>query len=201
MSSELPVTRFGEDTTLHWSCRPGDFILWFTIKSVMHLMGDPENAWTIMDFWEMRDGDFAKITNRIEDLPPSFELHPSEVCNHAAWVISERMKAGCTPGEIMEGPNIWRVRVGDRLAWAGPSRPGMEAVDSLLSIVQFEECALVIGESNRRMGLEEFIGFGSPSEAGQSPEKVARCRRAYEAVRNLGIPRSIADVNVEWVFG
>ena len=201
MSSELPVSGFGKDMTLHWSCRPGDFILWFTVKSVMDLMGDPENAWTIMDFWEMRDGDFVTITNRIEDLPPWFELHPSEVCNHAARVISERLKAGQEAGEIMDGPHIWRVRAGDRIAWAGPSRPGMEAVDSLLSIVQFEECALVIGESNRRMGLEEFIGFGSPTQAKQSPEKVARCRRAYEAVRNLGIPRSIADVDVEWVFG
>ena len=137
------------------------------------------------------------ITSRIEDLPSWFELHPTEVWGRAARVMSARIKAGYEPGDIMDGPNIWRVWTGHRLAWVGPSRPGLEAVEDILSIVRFGTCAMVIGESNR-LSVEDIVGFGSLTETGQSPENVARCRHAYEVIRDMGIPRSFTE---EWMFG
>ena len=45
--------------------------------------------------------------------------------------------------EPMDCPNLWRVFAGDRLAWVGPPRGGVESVDGVLAVVEFRENALV----------------------------------------------------------
>jgi hypothetical protein len=102
-----PVRRFGDDLTLRWSCRVGEFVLWVGLQNF--LASDRECGWTIRDFWLMRDGDFVTITNRSADLPPWFELHPSEVCGSAVYKMMERLAAGYQPKEPMDAPTIWRV--------------------------------------------------------------------------------------------
>lgn len=194
MSLDVPILPLKKDSTIRWSCRPGDFILWFRAKGIF---ADPEHAGTVLDIWEMRDGDFVTITNRAEDLPEGFVLHPSEVCNRLAHEMVKRLNNGYQPGEIMEGSNLWRPKGGDRLVWVGPSRPGTESTGGVLSVLDFRECALAVGESNR-IGIQDLFAFGSLSESHRSPEAIRMCQTAVEIVRKMGMPRTFA---LEWRLG
>lgn len=152
------ISVFGTDTTLRWSCRAGDFLIWFRWKNIL---ADPEHGVTIPDMWEMRTGDFATITNRAADLPSWFELHPTEVCNSLVPPMMEKLKRGWKPGDIVDGPNLWRLRAGDRMAWVGDPRRSMCNHGHVLAVVDFQESALVVGETNRTMTMEDAVLFGS----------------------------------------
>jgi len=189
------VTRFVADMTLRWACRKGDFLLWFHWKDLFET--DPVKAIGIVDVWEMRDGDFVTITNRLEDIPSWFALHPTEVGNLLAFQMMQKLDQGYQPGEIMDGPNIWRPQAGDRIAWVGEPRPGQPAVNHVLSLLDFWACALVLGEGNAS-GIADGSIFGMLSQAQQSPTAVTHAQAAVHAVRQLGLPRNLS---LEWVLG
>ena len=190
-----PITCFDSDMTIRWSCRKGDFLAWFRWKN---LFADAEHGVDMRDVWEMRAGDFVTITNRTDDLPPWFKLHPTEVCNRLAYSMMEKLKKGYRPGEIMDGPNLWRFRAGDRLAWIGEPRTGMQSHGNVLVVLDFVESALAIGETTRNQTMEEAIAFGSLTPQGEAPENVAKVREAVAIVREMGTPRTLAT---DWQLG
>jgi len=181
------IRTFGADITLRWSCRRGDLVIWLSPKGNPIFLSKPEDAWTMPDIWETRAGDWVTITNRLEDIPPWFELHPTEVCNRLVRPMMQKLNSGWTPGSIMDGLNIWRARAGDRLAWVRPAKPHSSQEGRVLCVLKFRECALVLGESNRPGG-EDLYSFGSLCEAGKSQEALAVTRRAIEIVRRMGAP-------------
>ena len=62
-------------------------------------------------------GAFVTITNRWQDFPAWFDLHPTEVTNSLMGWMRSRIEARDYPEEPIEGPNIWRVQGGDRIVW------------------------------------------------------------------------------------
>lgn len=192
-SSRPVVVQLTNDMTLRWSCRQGDFILWTSWP----FPSGPRQTPQIVDLWQMRDGDFVTITNRTADLPAWFELHPTEVCDALVFEMLKKLESGYQPGEIMDGPSIWRLKAGDRLVWVGESRPGSKAVNHVLAILECRECALAVGESNRG-APEEWLAFGSFLHPELTPAELARTRAAAEAVGKLGMPRTIA---LQWALG
>jgi hypothetical protein len=219
MAERFPkILRVRGDSTLRWACRRGDFLLWLTPKSLIHLMSGSDDAWQMPDYWEMRDGDSVTITNRSTDLPSWFELHPTELAGGEALRASARLAHGWTPGDILVGPNIWRVKTGDRLAWVGESRLGSEGVEGTLAILDIQESVVVLGESSAdpaegrhvapgplrdrmtpaELALAEAMAFGSPSSSAQSPDVTRRCHQAVMFMQSLGIPSFFAP---EWTFG
>jgi hypothetical protein len=183
---------FGRDSTIRWSTRGGDYVMW--VRCV-NLFGQGESAYRILDFWELRDGDFVTITNRPEDLPVWFELHPTEVRNALAHKMMARLNAGHSPGVPADGPNLWRARSGDRLVWVGGrgSERTREPVRGLLSL---QECALVIGESSRPGDWPAI--FGAPSADQASPEDATLLRCGFLRAVELGLPRSL---DARWGLG
>jgi hypothetical protein len=119
------VVSFRRDMTLRWPCRGGDFLLWFGYRD---MVSGPD-AIQCQDLWEMRDGHHVTITNRLEDLPPWFRLHPTEVCGSFVYKLMPRVEQGDYPSEPMSGPNLWRLKVGDRVAWVGAHRPDRRSVN------------------------------------------------------------------------
>lgn len=190
--SSISITRFGSDRTLRLSCREGDLLIWFRWTSVLaeHL--------EVIDVWEMRAGDYATITNRWNDLPSWFELHPTEVCDRLIRSMQARIENGDIPDEVMEGPNLWRARAGDRLVWMGPPRTGVPAHGNVLGVIDFTESALVAGETNRTQTAAGEWLFGALTPEGTRPENVARGREAVAVVRAMGIPRTLATA---WRLG
>src|SRR6185437_10472419 len=93
------------------------------------------------------------------------------------------------PDAPMQGPNLWRLKSGDRVAWVGADRPDRRSVNGILAILDCRDAALLVGEGEQG-GLEEFAGFGKPSTPEMKPDDVARCQTAVNVVRTLGLPRT-----------
>ena len=87
----------------------------------------------------------------------------------------------------MDGPNLWRLESGDRVAGVGAGRGERHAVNGILDILDWRDCAPLIEEGNRG-GLEEFVGFGAPTTPRMKPEDVMSCQAAVKAVKGLGLP-------------
>jgi hypothetical protein len=94
------IIRLAQDMTLRWPCRRGDFILWMGYSDIF---AGPESI-QIRDLWEMRDGYHVTITNRPEDFPAWFELHPTEVCNSLVLKMAARIEEGHYPIVGMKPP-------------------------------------------------------------------------------------------------
>jgi hypothetical protein len=120
-----------------------------------------------------------KVTNRVEDFPSWFELHPTEVADTLVFKLMPKIQEGRYPAEPLDGPNLWRLKSGDRIAWVGTDRPDRHCIDGVLVIMEFRECALAIGEGNET--LENLTRFVTPS-AEINEETFARCRAAVNFV-------------------
>lgn len=48
MPADATVVQFMDDTTLRWSCRQGDYILWVRYASIF------EDSYRLADVWERR---------------------------------------------------------------------------------------------------------------------------------------------------
>lgn len=187
------IISFRRDMTLRWPCRRGDFFLWFRYRNIFSGV----EAIECHDMWEMHDGYHVTITNRLEDLPLWFSLHPTEVCDSFVYKMMARVEKGDYPSEPMDGPNLWRLKSGDRLAWVGPERPERRSVNGVLAILDCHDCALVVGEGDRG-GLEAFIGFGDLTTPNMKPEDAVHCQAAVKVVKQLGLPRSWGP---DWMLG
>lgn len=186
---------FQSDTTLRWSCRAGDYVMWCGFKGIFSPKG---REYSINDLWQLKDGDFITITNRQSDLPTWFELHPLEVSGSLVYWMQKKLKSGYQPGDIIDGPNIWRILTGDRLVWVGKPRPDIESNNGVLSIITFEENAIIIGEPySEHDGLPYFGGF---EQQDQSKEDKLLCRNSLIAASELGIPYS-ATAGGKWTIG
>ena len=186
-----PVTTVVSDFTRRLSCRDGDLLLWMRPGNV--LIGTVENLkWEMPDCWFLQDGTNILITNRSIDLPDWIELHPMETAGALAFQTMRRLQTGWLPSDPVDAPNIWRVCAGDRVAFAGKSRPGVSAcADGLVEIFDFRESAMIVGEAYHG-GLEDFMSFGQPGDSAPSKQQQATAEAAVEAIRRLGMPRSLA---------
>ena len=97
------------------------------------------------------------ITNRWPDLPAWFEFHPLEVGDGAVWEMKKRLDAGYKPKDVMDGPSLWRVKAGDRLAWVTIN----DSDAPVKELLTFKACALVLG-GNSNASSERNILFGAP---------------------------------------
>ena len=172
--------------TERWEAVYGDILIWFRSGGIMQL-----EDWTVVDLWKLKDGHSVTITNRPEDLPEWFELHPTESSSSLAREMLKRLNEGFQPGEIMDRPNIWRVMAGDRLclAWISGSSTDRESISNILSIVDFRCCALVVAETDAN---------GAPSRP-DDPSAIALARAGATVIRRMG-PARILGVP-PWTLG
>jgi len=182
-----PRQRVGADATIRLAVRAGEYLLWVVTESLFN--ADSESGWTVADFWQFRDGDSVTITNRWADLPVWFELHPLEVGGRAVFEMTKKLSEGDRPTDRTDGPNVWRVRAGDRLAWVAISPRTCE----VRQVYDFRNCVLVLGESNRR----EIEVFGAPDDD-PTTQITEGMRAGFLAAARLGMPRT---VSTEWLFG
>ena len=172
------VLKFGRDSTLRWSCREGDYVMWIRMSGDILVMGKPD----VIDIWQLGDGDWVTITNRTADLPIWLSLHPTEVHDQAARLMMKRLdEKQAIPDEPLDGPNLWRVLAGDRMAWVTD--------ETIAEIVSFDENALVIGNSETN---PDPLWFAIFDEAAPDAQRTAiSCRKAVKIVEELGLPRTI----------
>lgn len=140
----------------------------------------------------MRDGDYLTITNRWADLPVWFELHPLEVADHAVTEMMKRLEAGYKPKEVVDGPNLWRAKAGDRLVWVSLA----DSAQPVKELLDLRACALVVGE-NSNPPPEGLVAFGAPEDR-DLPSAAGAMRAGFGAAVALGVPQEFAS---EWRFG
>jgi hypothetical protein len=128
MSLDSVVEVVRRNTTIVLPCRAHDYVLWFRGQGIFN---DPASGIGILDFWELKNGELVTITNRYEDLPAWFELHPLEAQNSAVQPMQKKLQSGYEPGEIVEGPNLWRAITGDKIGWVARTRPRQESNDGV----------------------------------------------------------------------
>jgi hypothetical protein len=155
----------------------------------MGIFTPSDQAHALADIWELRDGDFVTLTNRVADLPAGFDLHPLEVAGSLALWMTKCLNEGYKQAEPIDGPNLWRVGAGDRVAWVGTSRPGVSSDDGILEVVSFRENALVYGEPvTFDEGRPTFGGLSSPKSVGGQ----RLCAAGMAAVLAGGLPRNVS---------
>jgi hypothetical protein len=111
--------------------------------------------------------------------------------------LREKVERGDYPDEPLDGPDLWRLKSGDRVAWVGADRGERHSVNGILATLDCHDCALLIGERDRG-GLEEFVGFGRPSTPNLKPEDLEICQGAVKVVKGLGLPRTWGP---DWILG
>ncbi len=195
MQAEIaPVEGVERDETTILPCRPGDQVLWLRGSGFLNDASDGAN---ILDFWEIHPGDQVLITNQVDDLPPWFQLHPSEVRGKAALAMLRVIEEGRAASAPLDGPNVWRVMAGDRLVWTGAPRPGCDGCNGVLSIFDVRADCLVLGRPGAD-DLEAWLTFGAPSSNTPNPVALAAARSGLKMVIALGCP---GIVSVEWQLG
>ena len=186
---------FEPDMTVRWACRAGDYMLWASYQGPL---SDPNNSYIVVDVWELRDGNFVTITNRYSDLPDWFDLHPLEVSGGLVEWMRRRLDAGYEPDDPIDGPNLWRIRAGDRVAWVGAPRGGVDGEGSVLGLLNFNVDVLIYGEPlDISRGFPYFGGF---DQKDQSAESIRLAREGWKAICSLGEPR-IAAADPQWRLG
>jgi hypothetical protein len=175
------VISFGGNATLRWSCRENDVV------GLMRLPGLFAQSWDMLDFWQCRDGDYLTITNRIEDLPSWFELHPTEI--KGRYLYQFKPESGRAYADPVESPNIWRIYAGDRVLWVGEERPLQSSSEGILAIVEFKENALLVRETNRDVDYMEWASGGPKVEPVPNMSLV---KKAVKVIQSLGEPRSLS---------
>lgn len=188
------VTNFTNDSTLYLPVKKGDFLIFCPFRGILY---KPEEAYTIADIWELKDGEKVTVSNRPCDFPDWFELHPTEVRNRLAREMMKKLETGYEPKEIMDGPNIWRLREGDRMIWMGESRAGYPDDFGLLQVFNFESSALVVGEPYDS-GYESLIEFGNVTDRWEKTKFSIKGKNAFFLLTYLGVPRSFSP---EWKLG
>lgn len=171
--------------TTRLSCRKGDILFLLNLTGLL----SPENdSMALTDYWRFNDGDFVTITNRIEDLPAWFELHPSEVSGKYARWMMKKLNDGYQPGEKVTAPNLWRIRAGDRLVWIGPKRTNITSELDVLMILECNNDSLVIGE-NKEQTIEALF-FSDMGVMSEKEKEIFRVGHKY--VLSKGFPRVAA---------
>ena len=186
------MTEIRSDSTLRWSGRRGDLVVW--LRPPNPLLSN-EKAASFLDIWELIDGDSVLITNRLEDLPTWFQLHPSEVCNSLAFQFLRDVGGRLPADEPMEVANVWRVLPGDCVAWIGPSRPTVQAQGHILELAAFHVSAAVIGQP-QTLDPRDTYGFRAPAGA-PSPEQSAGLR----TVARHAFQQPASYLATEWALG
>ena len=192
MSAQQPVIReFVDNNTVRWSGRVRQYIVWVEMKS-FPIANKPE-GWGIRNIWQLSDGDYVTITDRLEDVPTWFSVYPSEVKGYTTVTqIMERLASGYNPEGPVYGENVWRVVSGDRLVWIDE-----DAVNPIVEILDMGNCALVTGE-NVSSSWESLTSFGSLKDDSLPIPALKACRAGVQAAIRLGMPRESMQ---DWKFG
>jgi hypothetical protein len=151
------LARTTRDFTTRWNCREGDCLLWLRRDPFAGANLHPQ----VIDLWSMIDGAYVTITNRWQDFPPWFDLHPVEVTGRLMPWMRTRVEAHDYPDQPIDGPNIWRAKSGDRIVWVGPPQLNRPHVDGVLAILDC--CAAVAALGDHPDGPIAFMQFTQPT--------------------------------------
>jgi len=168
------MTIIKSNTTIKLTCQEHDILIRCSPKGLLENQSPP---YKLVDFWEMRLGDRITITNKIEDFPSWFHIHPLEVRGEYMNWMEQRLNNGYKPVEPIVAPNLWRIFFGNVLAHIAATD-----LHENVTIYRFDSNALVVGEPGPyKINLKRFV-FGCPDD---KLEKETFNKRVHEALNSI----------------
>lgn len=186
---------FNSRMTRSWVHQQGDYLIWAGLQGGMYCNS---NSYDINDIWELHDRDFVCVTNRREDFPSWFKIHPMEAKGSLVRWMVDQLNNGYNVPFPMDGPNIWRVKAGDRIARVRINDRESDPAKCILTMIDFHENALVYGESDNPATDSMLFGSFDTDNPRTGAYKV--CQAGFNALKDLGPPRVI-DVDFQWKVG
>jgi hypothetical protein len=182
---------FKNDSTMRFSFRSEDMLVWFRFTNIFS-----KESLSIQDMWKLKDGDYATLTNRWEDIPSWFELHPLETKDLFVYRMMKKLDDGFEPDSIMDGPNILRVNAGDTIVWFGKSRSDIKSENGVLGVIKMYSNALMLGEASSVKSVMDALRFGSVEECSQ--DEIKQVHSVLNKLREEGFPRTYST---SWKLG
>jgi hypothetical protein len=109
--------------------------------------------------------------------------------------VRKAVETGDYLPHVIDGPNIWRAKAGDRLVRIG-TKQRMDVPWPMMSIVDLTANALVVGETNNKASDPLLFGAVTDEDAAQRDGDLFRA--GIDAVERLGTPRT---VSTKWSIG
>jgi hypothetical protein len=156
------------------------------------------DAIKIRCLWQMKDGDYLTITNRTQDMPGYFSLHPTEVCNSLAYRVLEQYNKTKLPARPISAPMLLRPKTADRLLQARLLSTESPWGCDFVAALALRNSALVVGETVRTRSLEEMSTYGSLADPHNMDIVNAVGMAAKNYVVKMGDPREFDE---EWKIG
>lgn len=179
------------DSTIRLVCQTDDYILCIKFSPILRR----NNGFDLVHAWRMQDGDTVTITNRFNDLPPWFDLLPSEVEPDSISWLRERQAKGYRTGHRIEKPNVWRMLAGEKIIRIGTGG-GSPTGKSKTTVVDLKHNALVIGESTGKSPDE--VNFCEFDRSELDILTLERVQTGFQAAIDLGFPWNVPQ---KWSFG
>lgn len=176
---------FGIEHTERLPGRGGDLLI--------HVRALPlKGKLTLSDVWKLSDNTQILLTNRHQDLPDWFKMHPLETGGTALGWMKQLLEAGYEPPEDpMEGPGIWRLCSGDKLVWLHHTRNADQ-----MTIYEIGACGLLVRASTGDSEDLPFLsdGIDQPDDA----TDLKRVQDCWGQISLLPASRTFSDT---WLFG
>ncbi len=177
---KLPIFRLEDDQTLNFACRSGDYFVWLRWGDFL------APTLRIVDLWEMRAGDTALLTNRLEDVPDWLDLLPSELTGRYLAQAFDRLKRSVVPRQPVELPNLWRLQAGDLLLCMGDSRGLYADTGGVLALIECHASALLLGTAAQIDDVGDLLVFAAPTLLESRPERQQQIRQAIAGANRRG---------------
>jgi hypothetical protein len=127
-----------------WCCEQGDCVLWVRAR---HSAKAPGGGLTPWDYWTCQTRDAVLVAERREQWPQWLAAHPD-----------------------IDGPTVWRVGVGDWVAWVG-HRPDPSGPPTVLDLYRCRTGSVIVREpAQLGMDIETCITTLMGGLEGASPE-------------------------------
>lgn len=108
------------DTTILLPCRKGDVFAWVKYAGGAFV---EEAVYTIPDVWIMNEGDSLLMTNRLEDLPDTYQLYPTKVTGRNVPIMKQKLENGfdtfSIDTDLDHQQYVWKLNISDYLVWLG----------------------------------------------------------------------------------
>lgn len=160
---------------------------------LMHVRSLPlQGELQLTDIWKLNGNTQILLTNRHQDLPYWFQMHPLETGGEALEWMRTLLEAGYEPPEDpMEGPGIWRLCSGDKLVWLHHT-PNADQ----MTIYEMGACALlVIASAGDSEGLALLL------EDIDSPEDATDLKRVQDCRGRISLLPASRTFSDTWLFG
>lgn len=176
------ITTLKGTMTLRWEDLEHTLVLWFSQKSPIRNWSRENLA--INDFWIMAQYESIFATCDRKEVPSWFKLHGTDLTHFSLAAALRSAQSGMLDTQPTGGPDVWRVRAGDRIAV-------IHLFEDWVEVVMVDRNALFIAETTDPLNFA--IKQGQRMSLLEKSHHVETVRAAVDSVLATGRPRIFSE--------